>query len=400
MGSGAGLAACATAPAAPTPALSAFRDAFAYGERRTPMNAANYCPMPKTVADALHTEQRRIDADPSPPNRARYREAAEAARAALGALMGAPPDTIALVRNATEANNTLVRGLALDPGDEVVLWDENHESLNVAWDVRAARDRFTARRVAWPAGEVDEGAILAAFADAMGPRTRALAFSQVSNITGRRLPAAALCALARERGAVSIVDGAQTVGVDALDLQAMGCDAFTASAHKWLMGPPETGVLFVRADIIHALAPLNVSLHWGEEPVTAQIGARKFESFGQRNDAAFPALLAATQLHRAFGPAAIEARAGALAGRLTAGLEALELAPVAPMSGPLSSPVIVLPADTTIRANVVADIFETEGVALATKGGVRISPHVYNTEDQIDRVLAGLERHRAMLRLA
>jgi isopenicillin-N epimerase len=81
----------------------------------------------------------------------------------------------------------------------------------------------------------------------MGPSTRVLALTHVSNVTGARLPVREICRAARERGVLTLVDGAQTFGSDVLDLHDLGCDFFTGSAHKWFVGPKEVGILYVRA---------------------------------------------------------------------------------------------------------------------------------------------------------
>ena len=121
-----------------------------------------------------------------------------------------------------------------------------------------------------------------------------IAFSHVSNVSGIRLPEKALWQLARERGVLSLVDGAQTFGACPLDLHDMGCDFFTASSHKWFCGPKEVGLLYVRKDRVAALHPTLVGLGW-EKARTA--GARKFETLGQRDDARIAAMLEAVRFH-------------------------------------------------------------------------------------------------------
>ena len=121
--------------------------------------------------------------------------------------------------------------------------------------------------------------------------------------TGMRLPAAALCRLARERGAYVHVDGAQTWGAFVMDLRAMDCDSYSASAHKWLCGPLEAGILYLRAERIAGIWPGVVGVGWGRNVQTNAAGARKFETLGQRNDATIAALGAALES----GPSADDA---------------------------------------------------------------------------------------------
>ena len=127
------------------------RRQFAFDDRKVPMNAANLCPSPRIVADRVSELTRDIDVDCSFNNRAKFAGLLETSRQKPAQQLGVSADEIALVRNTSEANNIINNGLALRPGDEVVLWDQNHPTNNVAWDVRAARFGLTVRRVGTPA---------------------------------------------------------------------------------------------------------------------------------------------------------------------------------------------------------------------------------------------------------
>jgi isopenicillin-N epimerase len=188
---------------------------FALRDGVIPMNAANLAPAPRPVVDAVIDAMRSVEGDVSFQNRATYDELRERLRARLGDYLGVTADEVAIVRNTSEANNIIAAGLPLGSGDEVLLHAENHASNGVAWDVRAARHGFSVRRVA-VRPDMSHDEMLAAFAAALSPRTRVLSFTDVSNVTGIRLPARALCALGRERGIHVHVDGAQSFGMLAL----------------------------------------------------------------------------------------------------------------------------------------------------------------------------------------
>jgi len=114
------------------------------------MNAANLCPSPRVVSDRVTELTRDIDRDCSSQNRAKFAKLLEQSRGKVAAQLGVSADEIALVRNTSEANNTINNGLPLKAGDEVVLWDQNHPTNNVAWDVRAARFGLAIKRVSTP----------------------------------------------------------------------------------------------------------------------------------------------------------------------------------------------------------------------------------------------------------
>lgn len=355
-----------------------------------PLNAANLCPAPREVVEATAEATRDVDADVSSQNRAKYNALRESVRERLASYLGVSADEIALVRNTSEANNTVVGGLALGPGDEVLLLDQNHPTNNVAWDVRAARHGFSVRRVAVASPPASRQEVLDAFLATLGPRTRVVAFSDVSNTTGLRVPSRELCAAARERGVHAHVDGAQTFGVDVLDLRAMGCDSYATSAHKWFMGPKEVGLLYVRAQRTADIWPLAVGNGWGSGAETSARGARKFETLGQRNDAAFAGLAAALDFHERIGPARVEARVEALATRMKEGLAGLGATLLTSTRPELSGGVVVARFEGVNAGSITGRLYSEHGIAGAPTGGLRFCPHVYNTLADVDRALAAV----------
>ena len=263
------------------------RRRFSFTEERVPMNAANLCPSPRVVADRVAELTRDIDADCSLQNREKFHRMLEESRRMVAAQLRVSADELALVRNTSEANNIINNGLPLVPGDEVVLWDQNHPTNNVAWDVRSARFGIVVKRVATPKSPSGIDELVNVFERAFGPRTRVLAVTHVSNTSGIRLPVRELCAAAHQRGIYVHVDGAQSWGALNTNLRDLGCDSCSASAHKWFCGPKEAGILYVRADKIAGIWPNTVAPGWGDDATPDVLGARKFESLGQR-DAARP----------------------------------------------------------------------------------------------------------------
>src|SRR5262249_60331565 len=166
-----------------------------------------------------------VDSDVSSQNRAKFTALLEESRRKLAAFMGAAEDEIASVRNTSEANNFIVNGLGLKAGDEVVVFDQNHPTNNVAWDVRAARIGFTVKRVSIPQTPGDVEEILKAFSAAISAKTRVLTITDVSSTTGVRAPSKELCRMARERGVYTHVDGAETFGALPLNRRGRGWDS-------------------------------------------------------------------------------------------------------------------------------------------------------------------------------
>ena len=381
----------ASVPAAGEDYWEMVRRQFSFPENRVPMNAANLCPSPRAVADQVAELTRDIDADCSFQNRAKFQKLLETSRQKVAQHLGVSADEIALVRNTSEANNTVNNGLALKPGDEVVLWDQNHPTNNVAWDVRAARFGLRVRRVQTPATPADASQLLRVFEDAFGSRTRVLALTYVSNVSGVRLPVRELCESAHRRGIHVHVDGAQTWGALNVNLRELGCDSYSASAHKWFVGPKEVGLLYIRQDRIADVWPNVVAPGWGSKVEPQVRGARKFESLGQRDDAALAAVATAVDFHLAIVPARVEARVYELANALKGGLKEAGAELVTPMDPALSAGVCVIRVPAGKGEQVYQKLYAEHGIAGASTGGLRLCPHVYNTREHVERAVRGVK---------
>lgn len=398
---GASLASSIVSYGSTSAATMSDMPAFGFSDDRVPMNAANLCPMPSSVSAANARYAQELDLDLSSANRARIVAMKEAARSMIAEQLGTDADELAIVRNTSEANNVIVWGVPLQAGDEVVLWDQNHPSNSTAWDVRAARDEYEVRRFTVPVdtGSIDE--VVDLFVNAISDKTKVVAFTHISNITGFRTPVSEICeAIRKRKDDVFIhVDGAQTWGAVDIDLGKIDCDSFSGSAHKWYMGPREVGLLYVRERHIDNVWPLTVSIPWvvADEPPP---GARKFDAFSQRDDAAIASLGDAAAFHNAMMPAGIEKQSAIIANYLREGLEDLEVPFVSTANPLFTSSVIILRASRENASKMVTQVFDDSGIITAPVNGFRMSPHVYNTREHVDRVVAAVRKSRQLLSTA
>ncbi len=400
-----GLAATSAYAAAATPASGAaeteqqwrrVRSLFDFREEHVPMNAANLCPSPRSVAETVTKLTQSIDIDCSFQNRARFAEDRETARELIARQVGAHADEIALVRNTSEANNIINNGLDLGAGDEVVLWDQNHPTNNVAWAVRARRSGFSLRSVTVPAKPTGLDELVEPFRTALTPRTRVLALTHASNVSGVRLPVRELSEIAHRSGIHVHVDGAQSWGALNVSLRELGCDSYAASAHKWYCGPKEVGLLFVRGERIGSVWPSIVAPGWGSTAETELAGARKFESMGQRDDAAITALGEAARFHDSIGPAQTQERVLDLATVLKSSLAEAGARLVTPTEPELSAGVCIVDVHPDRRQELFDAMYQRFGIAGSTTGGLRLCPHVYNTREHVDRAAEGVVALRAL----
>ena len=368
------------------------RSQFAFTENAVPMNAANLCPAFRAVTDSVEHFTADIDIDCSFNNRAKFSELLEQCRSRIAGQLNVSSDEIALVRNTSEANNMINNGLSLEAGDEILLWDQNHPTNNVAWDVRAERFDLRVRRVTTPTQPQSKAELVSAFTSQFTDATRVLAITQVSNVSGIQLPIAELVAAAHDRGIYVHVDGAQSWGALALDLRALDVDSYSASAHKWYMGPREVGLLYVKSDNIDQIWPSVIAPGWGDDAETDLLGARKFESLGQRDDAALAALGTAAALHDEIGHERIEQRISFLTQRLKTGISAAKLSLVTPMSAELSHGVCITRVSSGNGGAISNQLYTDYGIAGAATGGLRLSPTIYNTVEHIDRAIAAVSK--------
>ena len=388
------------APLPPTPAeptekfWQEVRSRFLMPKELAFLNAANLCPTPMPVFEALVNNSRYLDADPSSTSRAKLTEGREESRRVIAASIRAAPEDVIMTRNTSEANNLVSSGLRLGAGDEVLIFADNHPSNNAAWREKAKRFGFTVVEVPVIAPHPGPAAYVDAFVRAMTPRTRVMAVTHVTNTVGDMLPVVELCRIARERGLLSLIDGAQSFGVLDVDVTKMQPDFYSGSAHKWPCGPKEIGLLYVRRDVQGRLAPSIVSLYGGQVGIS-----RTHEALGQRDEGALAAVGAAFRFQQEIGMATIEKRARQLAQHLVAGLRQVPGVTFLTQPEPDRSAAVVVfkPASVDPR-QLVATLYEKERIACASAGGaarpsVRFSPHFYNTMEEMDRTLAAVKKY-------
>lgn len=383
----------APAHAGDEPRWKAIREQFLMPSDLHLFNAANLCPSPGPVLRALADYTHRMDARPSPDLREEMHKVKEATRRQVASWLRVAPAQVLLTRNTSEGNNFVSNGLDLRSGDEVVIFADNHPSNHAAWREKAKRFGYTVRTIDQPCPHPGPEYYLEAVRRAMTARTKVLAFSHVTNTVGDLLPARALCALAREHGVLSLVDGAQTLGVLDIDLSDMEPDFYAGSAHKWPCGPLEAGVLYVNPRAQDRLWPTVISLYAGE------VGLSKtFEGLGQRDEPSLLAFGEAIGFQARIGLPAIESRARALAQQLKEQLRPLGGVTVWTHADPARSGAVVAmrPASLDPRA-LAARLFEKDGIVCAVRagddrGGLRFSPHFYNSPAEIEAAVSALHR--------
>ncbi|MBZ5595064.1 MAG: aminotransferase class V-fold PLP-dependent enzyme [Acidobacteriia bacterium] len=357
------------------------------------LNAANVCPASRLVLDRHVEYLRDFHSNPSFQNRDKYVDMRESLRAKVARMLRVSPDEIAVTRNTSEGSNIIVKGVDLKPGDEVLITDHNHPSNHDSWRVRAERDGFIVKSLPVPIPAPSAEKLLADFERAITARTRVIAITHVTSTTGIQYPAREIAALARRRNIYVHLDGAQTFGALDVNLAEIGCDSYSASAHKWLMGPLEAGILWVRAERIPQIWPSIVTAGWTDHLK----GARKFEVFGQRDDPRVVALEAAVDFISLIGMPAVEARMQALATRAKVQLKEMAAVELKTNLEPELSGGVVKFRLRNVPTQKAYDLLWQRhrlAIAMTPSGdaeGLRFSAQVYNSMDEVDRAVAAVK---------
>ncbi len=308
-------------------------------------------------------------------------------RATAAAFLGCSVDELLVTRSTSEGMNTVAQGTRLGAGDRVLTTDQEHEGGLACWRYLAERRGVVLDTIAIPHDEHDPAAIVRRFEAAIRPETKVISVSHVLWTTGSRMPVAEISALARRRGVLSVVDGAQAAGNIPVNVREIGCHAYATTGHKWLLGPKGTGLLYVSADAADAIKPIQ----WmGGKRVTS-------DATGIGPLPIVVGLGAAIEAAAERGVASTVAHNMALRDRAYRGLEQLPRVRMMSLeSGPLATPMVsfALPDDLDVRAllTTLRITYNVQLKAIDKKpfNGMRISPHVFNTETDVDAALTAL----------
>lgn len=343
--------------------------------------------MPRPVFEATVAAMSAVENDPAGETYGPGIGRLDKVRGKASGLVGCELEDIILTGSATAGMFLLAHGLSFRPGDRILTTDHEHPAGRMGWDWVVHRYGVEVDTLAIAPGEGDPQAIVAQFEAAIRPETRVLSFSHILFTTGVKLPATQLCALARERDCLAIVDGAQSAGAMPVDVRAMGCHAYSASGHKWLMGPKGTGLLYLDRAMDELLDAL---------PLQAGRQANS-DATGIGNIAGMHGLGAAIDYVQALGLPSIEAHNMSLRRELYDALAEVPGVTIpAPREGPTTSANLsfTLPEGVdhyAIRRNLlIRHKVYLRVVVLAGFIGLRASLHCYNRSEDVAALITAL----------
>lgn len=365
------------------------------------LNTGSFGPLPRPVFERVTALRQRLAEEPMDFLLRVLPPLLWEARERLATYLGGDPRRLVFTSNVSVAVNIVAAALRLAAPGEVLLTDHEYGAMHWCWERATQRQGLTLRTFSLPVLAEDPAEIVEAFCRAMTPRTRLLFFSHVLSPTGLVLPAREICAEARRRGIITVVDGAHAAAMVPVNLAEMRCDFYGGNCHKWLLAPTGTGFLYLGAGNEDRLTPLQVS--WGWHPQsdrlderdefgsTPRLRALEFE--GTRDCAPWLTVPTAIDFQAQIGVERIRGRIAELVKYVRSRIGKDVGLPIHTPANPTLHGTLTafrLPSDTdlpTMRCQlweqfrIEAPLIERPGQPL-----IRVSSHFYNTDAEIDRL--------------
>jgi selenocysteine lyase/cysteine desulfurase len=241
------------------------------------LNNGGVSPSPRIVQEAVDRFNKMTNEGPSYYMWRILDQGREPLRYKLAQLAGADPEEIAVNRNATEALNTIIFGLNLKAGDEVIGTKQDYPNMINAWRQRQEREGIVYKQISFEFPIENDEEIVAGFEKAITPKTKILHITHIINWVGQILPVKKITAMAKKHGIETIVDGAHSFGLLDYKVPELGCDYYGTSLHKFLSAPIGSGMLWIKKEKIEKIWPLVCN----DKPTSSDI--RKFETIGTRS---------------------------------------------------------------------------------------------------------------------
>lgn len=356
------------------------------------LNTGRLGTRPEPVRDAVVKAMQAIDADPVSAYSSDLEPVIDQVREKAAALFGVSPAEVAITRNATEGMSTVATGLALEPGDEVVTSSREQEGSALCWKYLQERRGIRIRTFTPPTPPGDPEKLVELVRSSLTPATRVVSLSHMVSATGLVYPLEEISALVRPKGVFLVVDGAHPPGMLRIDLKELQVDTYATSGHRWLLGPPGTGLLFVRREVQDEIRPQVAAgqSFWRTD-------ARRYEPAGARDLPAVVGLGAALDFYRILGPERVEQRIRFLASRLRRAVMDLRgVRLLTSRDARLSCGLTAIGLEDGNPRAVAAALrrqhqIDVEPLQALDLNAIRVSTHYYNTTEEVDRLVEALK---------
>jgi selenocysteine lyase/cysteine desulfurase len=378
------------------------RRQFPITSNRVYLNAGWSGPSATAVVEAMkaRAEREAYDGATSPDVRHEKANLVRGTRERAARLIGADVDEVALTYTTTEGMNTVLRGLGLGPGDEVLTCNLEHNAVMVPAYYARLREGFSLQIVRFPSADETASSILDTIEQSVTAATKLLVLSHVAWNRGTRLPLRAIAELAHARGALVCVDAAQSAGHVEFNVRDLDCDFLAFPGHKWLLGPDGAAFFHVRRSLIERLEPLAV-VHGANRNYDykghfeyASDSIHKFE-LTTHSGPVLAGLTAALDAAVAVGMSAVETHCLALADQFVAGLRDIDGVRVTtPLDRSVRSGIITFQIHDHNPHQIVAALWAADNIVMrvCNDSRVRACFAAYNDASDVARALTGIER--------
>lgn len=328
----------------------------------------------------------------------------------FAAFLGCEADELVFTRGSGEGLGIVAAGLDLAAGDEVLTTTREHPAALSPWLMLARRRGIVVKQIELPAPMTGPEQALGLFAGAVTQRTKVLAFSHIQYADGVVLPVRELCSFARQRNILSVVDGAQALGMLDFTLRDLGCDFYASSFHKWLGGSHGTGALFVRREMLDRLWPVEPRGIDASPPVVTPTESpghdgvpAALHKLGNVVPLSWPALRgaeAALEFQQQVLRNRIEARVRELAIYTRLRLQQLKgIELLTPARPGLWAGILTFRAANRSSVDLAAAVAGSHRVYVrdlqwprSAEGALRISLHIFNSHDEVEKLMQGLQQ--------
>jgi selenocysteine lyase/cysteine desulfurase len=309
----------------------------------------------------------------------------ESVRRDLAKSFGCDPEEMAIVRNASEANETMILGLDLKAGDEVIVTNQNYGRMLTTWDQRVRRDGLVVKPISIKLPPPSQQYIVEQFRAAVTPRTRVIEVTHITNLSGQIMPVKEIVAFARPLGIEVFVDGAHAYAHFPFTRDDLDCDYYGTSLHKWLLAPIGTGFLYVRKNRQKRLWPMMAA------PESMAENIRKYEEIGTHPAANHNAIGVALTFHNAIGGERKVARLRYLRDRWARRVqrESDRVRILTPLDSPYGAGIGLVHVEGMDPNRLVGWMMEKHHIVVtpivhAEFDGLRVTPNVYTTVAEVD----------------
>jgi selenocysteine lyase/cysteine desulfurase len=315
----------------------------------------------------------------------------EPLREKLAALAGVSPEEIAIDRNSTEALNTIIYGLDLNRGDEVIGTLQDYPNMIQAYRQKAQRQGIVYKQISFDFPIEDDAQIVKAYEAALTDRTRVIHVTHMVNWVGQTMPVAKIADMAHARGIEVICDGAHSFGLIDFKIPDLHCDYFGTSLHKFLSAPIGSGMLWIKRDKIEKIWPLTCN----GEPRSANI--RKFETLGTRSFPIEQGIGEAINFHEGIGSRRKQERIHYLKNYWASRVQSTPRVKLHTSLNPnYSCAICGVSIDGMTPAQFEAALFDrykihTVGIVWENISCVRITPHVYTSIADLDKLVGAIQ---------